>query len=413
MKETRTINLNGLVFHIDNDAYQTLNDYLHDIELRLPADERADVMADIEARVCELLQSALFAKNVQVANIEMINAIKERIGAPSEFGAAGGLKRPKVKTPPQYERSGCGRVIKITFQVILALLAVQILLPILAVVLTTLFALCMAGFGIGFGAFGALPLIGVSLFDGNWFLTALVVISSIVAIGLPIGALVYTIVSHVRYHRGPKGRFWLIAIICWIISLGCFTALLVQQATSFGGINGIVHSALSYASEEDPDAVPTALDLTAFNGISASGAVSLEVSQGDYSVSVYSPQDLIVEVKDSVLCIYCQGDEADGYYHANISLPDLQSMSLNGASHAEVTGTFANVNYVISGASKLDAEDAPTDIVHVNCSGASKAVVHANNEIWAQASGASKIVYSGQPTVKHTMAVGASKIKHD
>ena len=411
MKETRTINLNGIVFHIDNDAYKSLNDYLQDIELRLPADERTDVMADIEARVCELFQSAMFAKNVQVVTIEMVQSIEERIGAPSEFGEN---KRPKVKVKPQSERSGCSRVAKITFQVILALLAVQILLPVLAVVLAMLFALCVTAFGVGVGTFGALPLIGIELFDGSGFLTALAVISAIVAIGLPIGALVYTIVTHVRYHRGPKGRFWLIAIICWIISLGCFTALLVEQATSFGGINGIVHSALSYASNEDPDADPTALDLTAFNGISASGAVSLEVTQGDYSVSVYSPQDLVVEVKDSVLCIYCKEDEnEDGYYHANISLPDLKSLHLDGASHAEVTGKFESVNYVISGASKLDAEDAPTDIVHVNCSGASKAVVHANNEIWAQASGASKIVYSGQPAVKHTMAVGASKIKRD
>ena len=61
MKETRTINLNGLVFHIDNDAYVALSGYLQDIELRLPADEKQEVMADIEARIAELLQSALFA----------------------------------------------------------------------------------------------------------------------------------------------------------------------------------------------------------------------------------------------------------------------------------------------------------------------------------------------------------------
>ena len=42
MKETRTINLNGLVFHIDNDAYVALSGYLQDIELRLPADENGD-----------------------------------------------------------------------------------------------------------------------------------------------------------------------------------------------------------------------------------------------------------------------------------------------------------------------------------------------------------------------------------
>ena len=44
MKETRTINLNGIVFHIDNDAYLALSNYLHDIELRLPSDDRKEVM---------------------------------------------------------------------------------------------------------------------------------------------------------------------------------------------------------------------------------------------------------------------------------------------------------------------------------------------------------------------------------
>ena len=408
MKETRTINLNGIVFHIDNDAYKSLNDYLQDIELRLPADERADVMADIEARVCELFQSAMFAKNVQVVTIEMVQSIEERIGAPSEFGEN---KRPRVKVKPQSERSGCSRVAKITFQVILALLAVQILLPVLAVVLAMLFALCVTAFGVGVGTFGALPLIGIELFDGSGFLTALAVISSIAAIGLPIGALVYTIVTHVRYHRGPKGRFWLIAIICWIISLGCFTSLLVQQANSFGGVNGLVHTLM--AMDSDPDETPVNMDVAAFNAVNASGAMHLSIMQGEQNLTVTTPDEVNIEVVDSVLILSAKDGESDGYHFAEIYVPELTSLSLSGASYAEVTGIYKDVNYVISGASKLDAEDAQTDIVHVNCSGASKALVHANNEIWAQASGASKIVYSGQPTVKHTMAVGASKIKHD
>ena len=94
MKETRTINLNGLVYHIDYDAYQLLRDYLHDIELRLPQDDRQEVMTDIEARIAELLQKALFAKNVQVVNVQMVQSVKEQIGAPSEFGPN---RRPKVK----------------------------------------------------------------------------------------------------------------------------------------------------------------------------------------------------------------------------------------------------------------------------------------------------------------------------
>ena len=94
MKETRTINLNGLVYHIDYDAHHILHDYLQDIELRLPQEDRQEVMNDIEARIAELFQKALFAKNVQVVSLEMVNSVKSQIGDPSEFGPN---RRPKVK----------------------------------------------------------------------------------------------------------------------------------------------------------------------------------------------------------------------------------------------------------------------------------------------------------------------------
>ena len=113
MNETRTINLNGLVYHIDYDAYQQLRDYLHDIELRLPQDDRQEVMLDIEARIAELLQKSLFAKNIQVVNLEIVTAVKKQIGAPSEFGPN---RRPKVKTDKS-QNSGCGRVFSIVLNV--------------------------------------------------------------------------------------------------------------------------------------------------------------------------------------------------------------------------------------------------------------------------------------------------------
>ena len=403
MKETRTINLNGIVFHIDNDAYRSLSDYLQDIELRLPQDERDDVMADVEARICELLQSALFAKNVQVVTIEMVDAVKGRIGAPSEFGEH---KRPKIKHSSKSERSGCGRVAIIAMQVIFVLIAIQILLPVLAIV----FAFCMAGLGLGFGAFGALPLFGIPFFDGNWGLALLTVFAALVAILLPVYALIKTIVSYMRTRKGPGGRFWLIASICWIISLGCFAVALTKQAVSLGGIQGITKTIKML----DEDSEPTDLvALPYFNAIKASGAMIIEVTQGEEQhVQVSAPDDLNIEVKDSVLCISGKED-IDGIFFAEITVPDLQSLTLSGASNASVEGTFHEVHYLVSGASKLDAENAPTEIVQVNCSGASKAVVNAEKELWAQASGASKIVYTGKPAIKRNMAIGASKIKHD
>ena len=246
MKETRTINLNGIVFHIDNDAYQSLSNYFNDIELRLPADEREDVMTDIEARVCELLQAALFAKNVQVVDIAMIGAIKTQMGSPSDFGEN---RRPTVRRTAQTERSGCGRVLKITLYVILAIFAAQILVPVLAVI----FALCMAGLGVGIGLFSAMPFMFDPFFGGHWGLGVLAVLAAVVAIGLPIAAIIYTIVCWMRYRRGPKGRFWLIAILCWLLSVGCFAGIVAKQTTAVGGINGIIQQVQMLDDENADD----------------------------------------------------------------------------------------------------------------------------------------------------------------
>ena len=401
MKETRTINLNGLVFHIDYDAYRSLNDYLQDIELRLPQDERTDVMADVEARVCELLQSALFAKNVQVVDIAMIDAIKARIGAPSDFGEN---KRPRIKHRPQSERSGCGRVLKITLIVLLVLLAIQILLPILAGV----FAISLAGLGLGVGAFGMLPMLGIPFFDGHWGIALLTIFAALMMICLPLYALIHSVVTYMRTRKGPSGRFWLISVICWLISIGCFAVAIKKQATNFTGWQGITQIIQQLDDEDEPveDAV---LALPFFNAINAGGAMDLDIKQGEQNVIVSDSGSLIIEVNDSVLCI-TRKENNEGFIHAEIALPELTLLSLSGASKAEVEGNFDNVQYVISGASKLDAEDAPTKIVHVNCSGASKAHVNATKELWAQASGASKIAYSGKPVVKRNMSVGASKI---
>ena len=250
MKETRTINLNGIVFHIDNDAYRNLSDYLQDIELRLPQDEREDVIADVEARICELLQSALFAKNVQVVDIKMIDDIKARIGAPSDFGEN---KRPKIKPRPQDERSGCSRVLKITLYVILILIALQVLFPVLVVV----FALCMAGLGLSFGAFTALPFVGDIFFGGNWGAATVAVIAALATMGIPVYALIKTIVTYMRTRKGPDGRFWLITVLIWLLSIGCFSTVIYKQAKNVTDWDALPHtiSSISIYDANDSTAV--------------------------------------------------------------------------------------------------------------------------------------------------------------
>ena len=50
MKTTVNVNIGSQAFVLDEDAYETLRDYLDDIRARLREDQ-AEVMADIEMRL--------------------------------------------------------------------------------------------------------------------------------------------------------------------------------------------------------------------------------------------------------------------------------------------------------------------------------------------------------------------------
>ncbi len=85
MKKTLTVNLNNVVFHIDDDAYELLQNYLSAVEKQLSEDERKEVMSDIEARVAELFTERL-QRNKNVVNKEDVEQIIEVLGKPSQFG---------------------------------------------------------------------------------------------------------------------------------------------------------------------------------------------------------------------------------------------------------------------------------------------------------------------------------------
>ena len=234
MKVTRTVNLSGVVFHIDNDAYQALNDYLNDIELRLPTDERAEIMEDIEARVCELLQADLFARNVQVVDMKMVDSVKQHLGDPSEFGNS---KRPRVKHSPRSGNSGCGRVIGISLLVLLLFSTLPVLVPLFA----GLFAILIGLFGVSLGTLTVLPFAGVPFLVGMaWWEVLLAIVAILVAIILPIVVIVRCIVSFMRTRHLPKARFWIISLLCWIASLACVTGFAVKQVHNAGGIDVLI-----------------------------------------------------------------------------------------------------------------------------------------------------------------------------
>ena len=85
MKKTFTVNVNGIVFHIDEDAYNVLNDYLRSIKKHFSSENgRDEIISDIEARIAEILQASITDQK-QVVTIEDIEKVIEVIGLPSEF----------------------------------------------------------------------------------------------------------------------------------------------------------------------------------------------------------------------------------------------------------------------------------------------------------------------------------------
>jgi phage shock protein PspC (stress-responsive transcriptional regulator) len=85
MKKTLTVNLNNIVFHIDDDAYEMLQTYLSEIAEHFKSDEeKREIMADIEARIAELFTEKL-QKNKNVVNLTDVQEIIEVMGKPSQY----------------------------------------------------------------------------------------------------------------------------------------------------------------------------------------------------------------------------------------------------------------------------------------------------------------------------------------
>lgn len=452
MKETRTINLNGIVFHIDNDAYLALSNYLHDIELRLPTDERKEVMQDMEARIAELFQSSMFARKVQVVDLDMVHKIESRMGAPSDFGEN---KRPVVKHRPSDDNQGCLRSLGIAAKVLLVLIA----LPVLGIICVVVFSLLLACIGVSAGIATALPMMmGIELFGGSGWLLALFVVCATMVIILPIVMIIKSIVMFARIHRGPDAKFWWTTVSTWFIAL-IITIVLLATGIRVDGQPANLQQLKSLAEmEHDDDDMPrttTVLELPVFDKIEVNCPAKITLSQSvTQSVALRSnqPENVLTEVKNGVLHIaYKPQKNRYTVSELEIAVPAIQSVQATGAAQIETEGLFrqdalsielagasqADLNiqsntlsiislgasqvelegatdslYVdLTGASQLESNGLVAQNVHIVCAGASQAEVHAVKTLWAQAAGASQIEYKGNPRILQSLSVGASQIK--
>jgi len=84
MNKTISINLGGMFFHIDEDAYQKLSRYFDAVKRSLSPDGREEIMKDIESRIAELFQEHI-QNEKQVVSLVEIDAVIGIMGQPEDY----------------------------------------------------------------------------------------------------------------------------------------------------------------------------------------------------------------------------------------------------------------------------------------------------------------------------------------
>ena len=84
MNKTININLGGLIFHIDQDAFEILNRYLNTLKNHFKNEEGGDeILKDIEGRIAELFTKKLEKK--EIISITDVNEVIRTMGNPSDY----------------------------------------------------------------------------------------------------------------------------------------------------------------------------------------------------------------------------------------------------------------------------------------------------------------------------------------
>jgi phage shock protein PspC (stress-responsive transcriptional regulator) len=85
MKKNISINLQGIIFHLEDDGYEVLSRYLHEVKVHFASYQGHDeIVADIEGRIAELF-SARLSVNKQVITLLDVEEMTAKMGRVSDF----------------------------------------------------------------------------------------------------------------------------------------------------------------------------------------------------------------------------------------------------------------------------------------------------------------------------------------
>ncbi|HET8828369.1 MAG TPA: PspC domain-containing protein [Pelobium sp.] len=86
MNKTIIINISGVIFHIEEDAYEFLRSYMNDIKGHFGGyKDHLEIVTDIENRIAEMLSELLLNESKQVIVIADVANVTQRMGKPADF----------------------------------------------------------------------------------------------------------------------------------------------------------------------------------------------------------------------------------------------------------------------------------------------------------------------------------------
>ncbi len=86
MNKTIIINISGVIFHIEEDAYEMLKTYMNEVKNHFASyRDNFEIITDIENRIAEMFSGLLVKENKQVIVLTDVNDVITRMGNPSDF----------------------------------------------------------------------------------------------------------------------------------------------------------------------------------------------------------------------------------------------------------------------------------------------------------------------------------------
>src|SRR4051812_45206137 len=86
MNKTIIININGFIFHIEEDAYEILKNYMTDVKRHfLNSADSLEITTDIENRIAEMFTEILAAQQKQVIIEDHVKQVIDQMGSVADF----------------------------------------------------------------------------------------------------------------------------------------------------------------------------------------------------------------------------------------------------------------------------------------------------------------------------------------